>query len=229
MCVLIARKSGSNWKPNEDERENAWQANPHGFGVGYALDGILYIGKALTIDHAQSLIACLPDNVPALLHWRYATHGSVSEANCHPFAFLGGAWIGAHNGVLSQQVCLPDKTDSESYLLSLTGNLSAKSIERDIASTGSKIVCISKKGKLIIANEHAPSASWRIKGEVWQSNDALDGWMQYTPFSSRNKLNYSKLYPIECEFCGRQGTYNNAKGETFCELCASDEEGGLLR
>lgn len=49
---------------------------------------------------------------PLVIHFRYATHGSVRRANCHPFRDGAAGVSFAHNGVLPV-IPRGDKTDSE--------------------------------------------------------------------------------------------------------------------
>lgn len=88
------------------------KANPHGFGFVTptrffkTMDADLFLSEVATIDPEE----------PALIHCRYATHGSKCESNCHPFLSDDEAWAFAHNGILSIQPT-DDKTDSETAFL----------------------------------------------------------------------------------------------------------------
>jgi len=65
-----------------------------------------------TLDYKDffEAIRFVPKDQPCIMHFRWATHGSVKVANCHPF--VKGNVAFAHNGVLP----IPsrdDMTDSE--------------------------------------------------------------------------------------------------------------------
>lgn len=83
--------------------------NPDGFG--FAAPGRVY----RTLDYSRFLrgvrAAAMPGD-PLVLHFRYATHGSVRRANCHPFRDGAAGVSFAHNGILPV-VPYGDRTDSE--------------------------------------------------------------------------------------------------------------------
>lgn len=81
-------------------------ANPHGFG--FATENRIF--KTLDIEEFIQELKTISTESKCILHFRYATHGSIKVENCHPFVSDGV--VMAHNGVLS----IPstnDKTDSQ--------------------------------------------------------------------------------------------------------------------
>lgn len=50
---------------------------------------------------------------PCIIHFRYATRGSIRRANCHPFRYGNVSF--AHNGHMYIET-RGDKTDSETFL-----------------------------------------------------------------------------------------------------------------
>lgn len=207
--------------PSEAEIENAWQANSDGFGIGYSHQGKLYVGKTLKLEEAKRYISAVPANAPLLLHWRYATHGVISEDNCHPYSCLNGEWLGAHNGVLAKQPLMPGKTDSEAYLLSLRTKPKKARIEHEISQLGyGKIGLISVRGEVVIANE--AEGEWRVASEVWESNSGLDGWGSGLPVSSYlSRRSTSTLHKLECDYCGALPEFHDGR-DYYCGSCASD-------
>lgn len=105
MCVIIVKKAGADM-PSLNVLRAAHKANPHGCG--------LTTGKKTikTLDFDEFLEECdkVKKNEPCILHFRYATHGSVRTENCHPFT--QGDVVFAHNGILDIQP-KGDLTDSE--------------------------------------------------------------------------------------------------------------------
>jgi len=223
---MVIRKKG-NWLPSDQEIENAWESNPHGFGIGYAHKGKLYVGKTMEIKKAKAYIANVPKGAPAILHWRFATHGAHGEANCHPFSCLNNRWIGAHNGILHKQPLIAGLTDSESYLRGLSGKPSKTSIERDIDRLGyGKIGLLSVDGQIIIANE--VEGDWRVKGEVWESNSGLDGWGSGLPTWSDSKPwwhggSRSRMVKLTCCMCGDWPEFAGGH-DHYCGQCAEEVE-----
>lgn len=230
MCLLVARKANSSWKPSKDEFDNAWSINSDGFGIAHAKAGKLHIVKTLEKKTAWKQVERLPDNTPAILHWRMGTRGSVSAANAHPFNLPNVKdrryWIGAHNGVLSSMPIEKDLTDSESYFRTLK-RISIPDIERDIAKLGyGKMSFLSNHGDLLLANES--QGSWRTS-DVWQSNCGMDSPSYGFGFGSYKSWKPSKsaafdLTPIECCVCSQQSVSFRDGFDFYCDTCANYPE-----
>lgn len=82
--------------------------NPHGFG--FATTDRLF--KTLDAEEFFKELKTISKEETAILHFRYATHGSIKLENCHPFRDEETGLIFAHNGVLNITP-LNDMTDSE--------------------------------------------------------------------------------------------------------------------
>lgn len=226
MCLLVTRKAQSSWKPSKDEFDNAWCVNSDGFGIAYAKAGKLHIVKTLDKKAAWKQVERLPDNTPAILHWRMGTHGSISVANAHPFNLPNVKdkryWIGAHNGVLASMPIEKDLTDSESYFRTLK-RISIPDIEKDIAKLGyGKMSFLSNQGDLLLANEK--QGTWR-SSDVWQSNNGLDAQSYGIGFGSNywKPSKYSRsfdLTPIECCVCSQQSVSFRDGFDFYCDTCA---------
>lgn len=82
--------------------------NPHGFG--FATKDRIY--KTLDYDDFRRELAKIARSETVILHFRYATHGSIKTENCHPFKDDETGVSFAHNGILNV-VPIDDMTDSE--------------------------------------------------------------------------------------------------------------------
>ena len=102
MCLLIAMNPGA--CPQEMDLLDAARNNPDGFG--YAI----VVGDRIVTHRGMSASKVITDFLedrarwsdgPAIFHARFATHGDVNKANCHPFR-VGGSQktYMAHNGIL---------------------------------------------------------------------------------------------------------------------------------
>lgn len=105
MCVIIIKPRGAKM-PTKREFLQAKIVNPHGFG--FVSESMHY--KSTDFEDFYNHIKRVPKSENCIIHFRYATQGSVRIKNCHPF-YCDGVWF-AHNG------CLPyapkgDMTDSE--------------------------------------------------------------------------------------------------------------------
>lgn len=106
MCVIIAIPAGVQL-PSYEELRSAFQRNPD--GAGFVTKTTHY--KSMHFGTFYRHLRKRDINEACIIHFRYATHGSVSVKNCHPF-YKGGVWF-AHNGVLP----LPAKHDRpDSYV-----------------------------------------------------------------------------------------------------------------
>lgn len=93
-------------------------------GCGFCTPTKSYKGLSLA-SFLREISAVTPDE-PCIMHFRWATHGSVKRSNCHPF-YDGEAdlWF-AHNGILD---IVPDgdMTDSETAFRSIIAPVVRKS------------------------------------------------------------------------------------------------------
>jgi glutamine amidotransferase len=95
--------------------ENSALNNPHGFGFAIAVpnENRIIVEKSMDADESinrfLALRAIYTDGY-AMWHARFATHGSRTLENCHPFAIGHDdrTYLG-HNGILS--IAIPEKDD----------------------------------------------------------------------------------------------------------------------
>lgn len=127
MCVIIYKPAGVRM-PSSNVLGAAARLNPHGCGLMTA------DGRSLHSLDARAFIDYLLGFSPGddlAIHFRFATHGSVCSANCHPFYYRGITLM--HNGVLPIQP-LKDRTDSETYLRRIAPGLSRYGLNSGYAS-----------------------------------------------------------------------------------------------
>ena len=107
MCIIICKPAGVKLPPMAILNRCA-TLNPHGFG--FATKDRIY--KTLSFEEFKRALKTIRKEETAILHFRYATHGSVKEANCHPFRDDETGVSFAHNGILNIEP-YEDMTDSE--------------------------------------------------------------------------------------------------------------------
>ena len=107
MCIIIVRPAGAKMPPKAII-ERCARLNPHGFG--FATKDRIY--KTLNFSEFCREIKTISKEETAILHFRYATHGSIKLENCHPFKDEISGVSFAHNGILNI-VPYEDMTDSE--------------------------------------------------------------------------------------------------------------------
>lgn len=104
MCILSFIPAGIGL--TDAAIESLWNGginNPDGHGYAIASPDGMLVGKSLRLDESLAEFIETREqylNSPALFHSRWATHGSIRTANCHPFYMPGNKTVVAHNGVL---------------------------------------------------------------------------------------------------------------------------------
>lgn len=110
MCVLITKERGKKL-PSDNILRMCHEANPD--GCGFATKDLFF--KDLDFKHfLRCLHKYVTDEDECIIHFRYATHGSIKKENCHPFVDKQKGVAFAHNGVLPIR-SKNDMTDSEIF------------------------------------------------------------------------------------------------------------------
>jgi glutamine amidotransferase len=232
MCLLIFKPDGQT-VPDSYLHEAAI-SNPHGAGIAWP--GGIAKGPRWT---GRDVIKALGEigDAPAIIHFRYATHGAVDIDNAHPFALPKGVMV-AHNGVISGMPCKPNESDTRAYLRTrcleplkagqdVTDKTWLASLATEVGA-GNKLVFMDKLGRHGIVNEQ--SGHWR-EG-VWYSNytyenqypwrDALDDYADYS-FQSY-------VEDVRCDCCGvafdalpfGSSVLFNSLGGFICQRCKEE-------
>ena len=175
MCMIIYKPAGVELPSLEAFKEIA-NRNPHGIGFMYPLDGKVCIYKmrmeAETVYELLKSLDVHEDNwcsKPLVVHFRMATHGDKSDANCHPFPItdddelLGARYcmtdIGlAHNGVV-YLLGHDDRNRSDTYCM--VKNYLSK-FDWDTFDRAYKIIDeeILKSDRMIVMNGNGDIITW---------------------------------------------------------------------
>jgi predicted glutamine amidotransferase len=107
MCVICVKPKGAKM-PSNDIIKAMYKANHD--GCGFCTPTKSY--KGLSLASFLRELKSVPDEEPCIMHFRWATHGSVKRSNCHPFYDEESKTWFAHNGVLDIRP-VGDMTDSE--------------------------------------------------------------------------------------------------------------------
>lgn len=108
MCIIIVKPAGVHL-PDYATICRCAEKNPDGFGFAQPRKKPF---KTLDFDAFAAKLYQADEDLPMIIHFRRATHGSVKPSNCHPFKddITGVSFV--HNGILSIATT-GDKTDSE--------------------------------------------------------------------------------------------------------------------
>ena len=107
MCIILVKPKGIKMPAKAILRRCA-ESNPDGFG--FATKDRIY--KTLSLADFMDELKTIRKEEAAILHFRYATHGSKKAENCHPFKDHESGVSFAHNGILDITP-IDDMTDSE--------------------------------------------------------------------------------------------------------------------
>ena len=150
MCVLCLVKGGNDL-PKKEVLWAMHKANPH--GMGFASKSVHY--KGMNFETFYNRLQFVPKNENIIIHFRFATHGSVCAQNCHPFK-KGNIWF-AHNGILD---IMPegDMTDSETafrnilYPVAKEHGIFSEEMHATVDEIigGSKFILLDKKGNAVM-------------------------------------------------------------------------------
>jgi len=174
MCLALVKKANATL--DIEEMKEASISNPHGFGVawtdGKRLRCFKTMKKTELFDKLKKLTA-----YPAIVHFRFATHGTKTEENCHPFRINKGTAM-IHNGIIDIKCRDASRSDTWHFVEDIVKPLEAMSRGQFISSpegqemmekyigSGSKLCFLNWKGEIVIVNESA--GHWR--DNVWYSN-----------------------------------------------------------
>lgn len=197
MCLIFLKPKTAKNYLTYDRFCNALENNPHSVGIVYKdTDGKVKIERFVNPEKGKEQIYnIIKDKEEYAIHFRFATHGGVNLANCHPFIVNKDLCL-MHNGVMSDFGKIDDKKSdtcnfTECFLRPYIeqegiGIIKDKDFIADVGKViGSynKILLIDKDFNWSIINES--SGVW--KEGCWLSNS-------YSTESSRNyytSYNYS--------------------------------------
>lgn len=98
MCIAIYKPKAT--APDWEAYENGMDGNPDGWGFTAVVNGELrtQVGLGKFAQFRKAFEPYATGN-QAMVHFRFATHGLVNQANCHPFHITPGLAV-IHNGVI---------------------------------------------------------------------------------------------------------------------------------
>jgi len=112
MCVIIYKPTNREL-PDRELLKLAYHVNHD--GIGLVSPEVNY--KGFSFDRFMRVLKTCKEKEPVLIHFRWATHGSIARKNCHPFHdSQTDTWF-MHNGVLPIESSR-DMTDSEIFFRS---------------------------------------------------------------------------------------------------------------
>lgn len=195
MCLAIHKPKG--FVVPKDYLRAGFYSNCSGSGFMYHDNGKLNVVKGLFSfrEFYEQVETAGQENHDMSFHFRAATHGPVSDENCHPYAMCDGKFAMLHNGIFRVPMKLQNLSDSGNFahfiLEPAIKNGSYKDIKKihDHPLWGwGAVVLMSANGEVIIYNEEM--GGW--DDGVWYSNGAYK-YGSYVPskyFEERDSADY---------------------------------------
>lgn len=114
MCVAIYKPAGK--AIPADVIRLVAKRNSHGTGLAVLRRGTFDIWRTLTDTDEAIRRAADATDAPAVMHFRFATHGKRDLSNVHPF-FLDAdeSTVYAHNGVISEAPTEAERSDTRVF------------------------------------------------------------------------------------------------------------------
>lgn len=223
MCFLAYIPAGIT--PDRTALENAAHWNDDGHGWAIVAGTRIVMGKSMNAQEAIDgfLAARERYDGPALFHSRWATHGSVTLANTHPFVVNDNprVWV-AHNGVMPgdfQPETGDDRSDTRLFAEDWLGSVYEWAAAQDRKELGEDI---GKNNKLVIlsADPRYPTAIINEASGSWTDDQwwASNGDYRRAPLPKQGGSMWDDT--MSCEVCFSDKFLDHAHGICWqCESC----------
>jgi predicted glutamine amidotransferase len=181
MCLAIYKPADT--APDWNAYENGHYTNDDSWGFAVVVNGDIItrcgLGKFEEFREAFEPYA----DRQAIIHFRWATHGSTTEANCHPFMVAADLAM-IHNGVIRIKCNLHnDRSDTWHFNELVLKPMHQRDPEffmrsdvifsQELAHASSKFCFLRADGTYEIWN--AADGVWGKDGH-WYSNDSYEEW-----------------------------------------------------
>lgn len=154
MCLIVHHPKGT--VLTDRYLADVTRNNPDGFGIMYASKGRVLSRKTLGgADEIVRLYREVGANRSCVLHWRYATHGTVSIGNVHPFHLTGCNVAVAHNGMLDVEPVDAGWSDTRQFCADVLAPLArAKALSGSALATIGSLIGVGNKLAIMHGNGH---------------------------------------------------------------------------
>lgn len=191
MCLIIHKPAGT--KFDREIVRNASVLNPDGFGFMWIENGIVEAYKSTDMNQIESVLDGfdLHPDIPVGLHLRYATHGSVTNVNCHPFVTKKHRYGLMHNGIVRNVVLSGDESDTRAFCR----QIAFPTLQRhDLATASQKIADAHGDGnRMLIAaadGTFVRTGHWTERDGQFYSNGS--SFYSYNSLKDWNRIGFGR-------------------------------------
>lgn len=182
MCLAIYKPAGA-WA-SKAALHTAFKHNPNGAGYAWHDGAKVRLQKGFFTWRAfwKSYKRNVSAEAAAFIHFRIATRGGKTAANCHPFQLSNGVLM--HNGpLLNATYCAGDdeRSDSRQFAEDFIDGLEPQQVKRlqpmiEDFIGGEKVLMLFDDGSVVIAGES--HGHWA--NGCWWSNSSYEDYEDYT-------------------------------------------------
>lgn len=249
MCIIVYKPQNVEM-PAKTVWQNCWSANHDGIGLMYRDNGKVQIKKGfMTLESFENALENLKKKadlnaLDLVVHFRFATHGTVNPGNCHPFPVtenlkrmqeveLTATRALAHNGILHKYA--PPKSlkvsDTMYFISKNHKNLSRTLKDTDgkfILMTGTKTQVFGQfvqEGGVLYSNNGFSTTAFACnygKTKYWGVATGKSGKAQKDKKQTRLQV-YNPEEQVKCCDCGEKVLRINAihviNNKYICQTC----------
>lgn len=247
MCMLCVVPP--NVIPSREKLENSALNNPHGFGFAIVIpsEKRIHAERTMNADTSINRFIEMRSKYPegyAMWHARFATHGTTTVDNCHPFKVgKDERTYLAHNGILpiieptgdtrsDTRIFAEDLLPSIGGVVSLD-NPQVQNLIEDF-TTGSKVCVLTvhpdAQFQCYLFHEEK---GWKDDSGVWWSNDTCylpkpysytsNTWQSTKPLDFLSKSDKDESTFYECTVCelvvDEDQLWESGLGDDYCPQC----------
>jgi hypothetical protein len=224
MCIIMVIPYGEKI-PSLDVFKICAKNNKDGFGFMYRRNNTIRIRKGyFNVEQLYNDVKNIK-NSEICIHFRYATHGTISAGNCHPFPLTNNVDtlrrtkltcdIGiAHNGVISGMEKDIQLSDTMVFIKNLSVD-NPKEISTHIKDIDGKFLIMSKYKTYLIGN-------FLYDDGIYYSNDGYKKVESYFATSYLCGKPDPYLEGLEmCEYCKHQYVEKDVVNKIIIDPCIS--------
>lgn len=238
MCLALFQPAGK--EIDKSHLTEGWRNNPDGGGFMY-FDHEWRLQSFKTKD-LNEFIARYEKawdtygmKSPFAVHFRWATHGSNSIENVHPFAIDSDTMM-IHNGIIPCHIPNMKMSDTASFAANYLANLPVRWYDNKYLFDMVQQYCAGSKLVIMTQDVDAEYCAYIVnekdghwQDEIWYSNTSYCSPKQRSFFTPKSVSKYTDEEMdipalAKCELCGEPAVFDDVCYECeTCQQCYEDD------